>query len=149
MTPRVRSTACVTLAMGLMLAGAAIAQSQTLEIPQQITDQTRSGELPVNPRVTADIESLDLTSGTPSIRVPLIHVHGRGLQSNLILTYNANLFTVALRSQNGDEVPFWNGVSHSGWQENLHTNARLIQSVAVNTLTHKDVTRPIRQPSYT
>ncbi len=89
------------------------------ETPTRVTDQNRSGDLPFSSSIGTDIEHVDLASGALNIKIPLIHIPGRGMDSDLYLHWNSNYFLLAPRTD-GQGRPYflWTTEEGSGWQPN-------------------------------
>jgi RHS repeat-associated protein len=105
-----------TLIAACCLAPLSIAQDET---PTKVTAQNRSGELPFSTSIGTQIEHVDVASAVLNVTIPLIKVPGRGMNSEVTLHWNSNMYVMAPRL-NGLGNPFyiWNFDFPSGWQTN-------------------------------
>ena len=69
-----------------------ISQAQTGDIATRVTDQNRTGDLPFSTSIGSSVEHVDLGTGALNIKIPLIDVPGRGLDSQLYLRWSSNFW---------------------------------------------------------
>jgi YD repeat-containing protein len=79
----------------VILSGASAACAQNLDVasPTNVTDQNRTAQLPFSSSISSKYDSVDLSTGNLSIRVPLLHVKGRaGDDYNVVLRFEGNFW---------------------------------------------------------
>ncbi|MGH9509004.1 MAG: hypothetical protein ACRD2M_03635, partial [Terriglobales bacterium] len=101
-TTRVFSLVLVLLAP---LAAPLAAQDET---PTKVTNQNRTGPLPFSTSIGTDVESVDLTSGSLSVRIPITSVKGRGMDYSFGVRYDTNYWNVATRGSGPTTYQKWN-----------------------------------------
>jgi YD repeat-containing protein len=82
-----------TLLITFLLPLSAMAQGIDVATPTAVTDQNRTGKIPYSASMGTEVESVDLSTGNLSIRIPLVHVKGRGLDYDITLQYDGNYWT--------------------------------------------------------
>lgn len=68
------------------------------ETPTRVTSQNRSGDLPFSPRVGTAIEGVDTATGALRVTIPVVLIPGRGLNSELYLRFESNIYVRVTRT---------------------------------------------------
>src|ERR1044071_9174659 len=90
-----------------VLAACALTFAQD-KIPTDLTDQNRTGELPFSVSIGTSVEHLDVVSGTPSVRIPIVSVPGRGMNFDFSLRWEGAFWTVSGPSIGTNTLGKWN-----------------------------------------
>jgi RHS repeat-associated protein len=98
----------------IVLVQLAVAQ----EVPTQVTDQNRTGDLPFSSSIGTGIEHVDLLTGGLHINLPIENIPNR-FDYHLSYHWDSNYFLLAMRLD-GLGRPFWIWTTevNSGWQTN-------------------------------
>src|SRR5437870_3979446 len=89
MTDSARGCSLLVL-FSLLILTTAIARAQT-----QTMDVNRSTGAPGSIYHGSDIDNVNLSSGNLRITIPLLHFPGRGLDTDIVLTYNSKIWKTA------------------------------------------------------
>ena len=139
-------TLCFSSLALFLLALAALAQDET---PKEVNNQNRSGDLPFSSSVGTEVESVDISTGHLSVRMPFVSLPGRGMNYRFGIRYDSGYWAAALRGVPGTYQYLWkiekrtyvpdNGL---GWQTTqprlTHTQYREICGGITHYVGHKD-----------
>ncbi len=102
----------------------------TQETPTRVTDQNRTGELPFSTSIGTAIEHVDVATAALNVRIPIVSVPGRGMNSEVYIRFNSNYLVSAPRLDiNGSGYYKWWPEVYSGWQLNKATSTSTRQTV--------------------
>jgi YD repeat-containing protein len=80
-----------------------MSQAIDVDTPSAITDQNRSGPLPYASSIGSSIESVNMSNGNLSVRIPLVNIKSRGINYALTLMYDGNFWTpMSIPTSNGE-----------------------------------------------
>jgi YD repeat-containing protein len=72
----------------------AFGQEVDVAVSTSVTDQNRTATLPFSSAISSKFDSIDLSTGNPSVRIPILHVKGRaGNDYDLTLRFEGNIWT--------------------------------------------------------
>src|SRR6267154_348455 len=80
------------------------------EIPNAVTSQNRSGELPFSTRIGTDVEHADVSSGNLTVTIAITSLRGRGQNFSFSLRYDARILVAGVRldPNTGRNYLIWN-----------------------------------------
>ena len=110
---------CPMAALFFVIALAPLASAQSDEVPMQVTDQNRTGDLPFSSSMGTSIEHVDLLTGGLHISLAVGESIPNRFDYHLNYHWDSNYFLLAMRLD-GLGRPFWIWTTekHSGWQAN-------------------------------
>lgn len=91
----------------VLLVAVALPLTAQDETPTKVTNQNRTGPLPFSTSIGTDVESVDLSSGNLSIRIPIASVPGRGMNYTFGVRYDASSWMVATRKSGSTNYQKW------------------------------------------
>src|SRR5574337_1005293 len=103
MLATLRSYLVTGLALAL-LAAPALAQDET---PHTVNNQNRSGDLPFSATIGTEAESVDISTGHLSVRIPFVSIPGRGMNYRFGVRYESGFWASALRGVPGAQTYSW------------------------------------------